>query len=35
MSRLGVDISQLPQRRPMGPAVQQVQQAMAGQRTTA
>jgi alkanesulfonate monooxygenase SsuD/methylene tetrahydromethanopterin reductase-like flavin-dependent oxidoreductase (luciferase family) len=35
MSRLGVDISQLPQRRNMGPAVQQVQQALAGQRTTA
>jgi hypothetical protein len=35
MSRLGVDISQLPQRRQMGPAVQQVQQAMAGRRPTA
>jgi len=35
MSRLGVDISQLPQRRHMGPAVQQVQQALAGKRTTA
>ena len=35
MSRLGVDISQLPQRRNMGPAVQQIQQAMAGGRPTA
>jgi alkanesulfonate monooxygenase SsuD/methylene tetrahydromethanopterin reductase-like flavin-dependent oxidoreductase (luciferase family) len=35
MSRLGVDISQLPQRRNMGPAVQQIQQALGGQRPTA
>ena len=35
MSRLGVDISQLPQQRNMGPAVQQIQQAMAGGRPTA
>ncbi len=35
MNRLGVDISQLPQRRTMGPAVQQVQQALAGERPTA
>jgi hypothetical protein len=35
MSRLGVDISQLPQQRNMGPAVQQIQQALAGSRPTA
>jgi alkanesulfonate monooxygenase SsuD/methylene tetrahydromethanopterin reductase-like flavin-dependent oxidoreductase (luciferase family) len=35
MSRLGVDMTQLPQRRNMGPAVQQIQQALAGERTTA
>jgi alkanesulfonate monooxygenase SsuD/methylene tetrahydromethanopterin reductase-like flavin-dependent oxidoreductase (luciferase family) len=35
MSRLGVDMSQLPQRRNMGPAVQQIQQALAGERPTA
>ncbi len=35
MSRLGVDMTQLPQRRNMGPAVQQIQQALAGERKTA
>ena len=35
MSRLGVDITQLPQRRNMGPAVQQIQQALGGNRQTA
>jgi alkanesulfonate monooxygenase SsuD/methylene tetrahydromethanopterin reductase-like flavin-dependent oxidoreductase (luciferase family) len=35
MTRLGVDMTQLPQRRNMGPAVQQIQQALAGNRPTA
>jgi hypothetical protein len=35
MTRLGVDMTQLPQRRNMGPAVQQIQQALAGNRRTA
>ena len=30
MARLGVDISQLPQRRKMGPAVEQIEKALAG-----
>jgi alkanesulfonate monooxygenase SsuD/methylene tetrahydromethanopterin reductase-like flavin-dependent oxidoreductase (luciferase family) len=34
MNRLGVDITQLPQQRNMGPAVQQIQQALAGQKPT-
>jgi hypothetical protein len=34
MNRLGVDMTQLPQQRNMGPAVQQIQQAMAGQKPT-
>jgi alkanesulfonate monooxygenase SsuD/methylene tetrahydromethanopterin reductase-like flavin-dependent oxidoreductase (luciferase family) len=35
MSRLGVDMSQLPQRRNMGPAVEQIQPALGGNRQTA
>jgi alkanesulfonate monooxygenase SsuD/methylene tetrahydromethanopterin reductase-like flavin-dependent oxidoreductase (luciferase family) len=35
MSRLGVDMTQLPQRRTMGPAAQQIQQALAAGRKTA
>ena len=34
MNRLGVDITQLPGGRKMGPAVQQVEQALAGERPT-
>ena len=34
MSRLGVDITQLPQGRDMGPAVQQIRQALAGETPT-
>lgn len=35
MNRLGVDITQLPQGREMGPAIQQIRQALAGQPPTA